>query len=55
MTGFSGCQGLPSRSTEARLYKMRRFMGQLQAHPGYRPMPEGSSLFLRAAMLPSWV
>src|ERR1700690_2590449 len=40
----SGSHGLPLRSQEARLYSMRRFMGQAQPQFGYTPRPEGSSV-----------
>ena len=53
MIGRSGSQGWPFRSAEARLYSVRRFSGQLHAHLGCTPMPEGSALSRRAMLFPS--
>jgi len=55
MPGRVGSQGLPCASAEARLYKMRRFAGQANAQFGYMPSPVGSSVPLRAALLPASV
>src|SRR5574344_1264907 len=38
MTALAGFHGLPFISTEARLYRMRRFTGQHHDQFGYRPI-----------------
>src|SRR5258708_38936498 len=54
MPGRVGSHGLPSASAEARLYMMRRFAGHANAQSGDKPRPVGSSVPLRAALLPAW-
>ena len=51
----SGSHGRPSRSQEARLYRVRRLAGQENDQFACTPMPLGSLLSRRAIMLPSSV
>ena len=56
MTAFLGLRGLPLRSTEARLYRMRRLTGQHHDQFGYRPMLACMGVWLgsrRLDLLPS--
>ena len=55
MPGRVGSQGLPFASAEARLYMMRRLAGHENVQLGYMPRPVGSSVPLRAALLPASV
>src|SRR5258708_9599624 len=50
-----GPNGLPLRSHDARLYRMRRFAGQAHAQPSVWPMPVGSELSRRPIWLPACV
>ncbi len=47
-----GSHGLPARSQEARLYRMRRLAGQANAQLSVCPRPNGSELSRRAIRLP---